>query len=244
MSRNARLKREAKQYQDMPTKPTNIIEYEAKKNQLTPLNESQRLAISSLKHDDVVLLGGSAGTGKTYLASRVAAQIYKANKNINQIIMTRPAVEVGKGLGFLPGELDEKYAPYMEPFEKGMMDEIGAGDFKNGLNKHFIPRPLQYMRGKTFDDCIMLLDEAQNTTIEEMKMFITRIGTNARMFITGDNSDAQNDLKVPENGLQWLIRQYRIQQKPYEIIEFKWYECVRSDVCKDQLSVIENEVMR
>ncbi len=204
MSRNSRLKREAKQYEDAPMKPDNVIDYEARKNSLEPLNESQRNFMSALKHDDVVIGAGKAGTGKTYISARIAAQIYMKNKNINQIIMTRPAVEVGKGLGFLPGELNEKYAPYMEPFQKGMVDEMGNKFFAD-LDKKFLPRPLQYMRGKTFDDSIMLLDEAQNTTIDEMKMFITRVGTNSRMFITGDDSDSQNDLRVPENGLQWLI---------------------------------------
>lgn len=243
MSRNSRLKREAKKQADCPEKTSDVIDFETRKRKLEPINESQRIYISSLKHDDIVIGGGVAGTGKTYLAARVAAQIYKTNKNIQYIVMTRPAVEVGKSLGYLPGELDEKYGPYMEPFEPGLTEELGA-KYKSDLNKKIFPRPLQYMRGKTFDDTIMLLDEAQNTTIEEMKMFITRIGTNSRMFITGDNTDGQNDLRVPENGLQWLIRQYRIQQKPYEIIEFTSQDCVRSELCRDQLDVIENEVPR
>lgn len=244
MSRNNRLKREAKQFQDAPMKPSNVIDYEARKNKLEALTTSQAIAIPALKHDNIVILGGKAGTGKTYLASRIAAEIFKTHKDIQKIIMTRPAVEVGRSLGFLKGTLDEKYAPYMEPFEPGMIDELGGKAIQDGLNSKFIPRPLQYMRGKTFDDSIMLLDEAQNTTIEEMKMFITRIGTNSRMFITGDNSDGQNDLHVAENGLQWLIRQFRLQQKPYEIVEFKTEDCIRSVECKDMLGVIENEIPR
>lgn len=238
MSKNARLKREAKRYSDCEHVPDNVLQYQARKKPLEPITENQRQYLSSLFHDTIVIGAGVAGTGKTYLSSRVAAKLLTESKIYKQIIMTRPNVEVGRSLGFLKGDLEEKYAPYMEPFEAGISDELGGARLQSGLGKTFKPQPLGYMRGKTFDNSIMLLDEAQNTTIEEMKMFITRIGQNTRMFITGDDSDGQNDLRVPENGLQWLIRQFRTQQMPYDIVTFRDDDCVRSEECKSMLKMI------
>lgn len=242
MSRNNRAKKEAKQYRDLPMvqKPLHVVEFEEKRNKLEPLNESQRQYISSLSHDEIVIGAGKAGTGKTYISSRVAAQHYRKNKNIKKLILTRPNVEVGRSMGFLPGELHEKYAPFLEPFEKGLKEELGL-KFDNDLHKNILPQPIAYMRGKTFDNAIILVDEAQNLTIDEMKVIITRIGTGSRLFITGDNTSAQDDLRVKENGLQWLIRQVRTQQKPIDIIEFTKEDCVRSELCLMMLDIIENE---
>lgn len=238
MSKNNRLKREVKKYADCDVKPTEVMEYERDQRRLTPLNETQRQYISSLSHDDFVIGAGAAGGGKTYIASRVAAQIYLKNKNIKKIIMTRPNVEVGQKMGYLPGEIDEKYAPYMVPFEKGLKEELGQ-KYSADLYKNLMPKPLAYMRGETFDDAVILLDEAQNTTITEMKMFITRIGTNSRVFITGDEN--QSDIRG-ENGLAWLMRQIVNQNLPYEMIRFTEKDCVRSGLCAAMLKMIENEV--
>lgn len=241
MSKNNRIKKEAKRYMDCDTKPNNVIEYEQQKKKLEPLNESQRQFISSLLHDNIVIGAGVAGTGKTYLSSRIAGNLYKQSKNIKHIILTRPNIEVGKGLGFLPGEIKEKYLPYLEPFQKGLQEELG-NKFNADLWKTILPQPLGYMRGKTFDNAIMCLDEAQNITIAEMKMFLTRVGTNSRIFITGDETNGQNDLKVEENGLQWLIRQIEKQQSNIDVIKFSQKDCVRSMLCKDMLKLIANEV--
>jgi phosphate starvation-inducible PhoH-like protein len=240
MSKNARLKREAKKFKDCETKPSNVIEYEQYKNRLTPLNESQRQFISSLSHDEMVIGAGAAGTGKTYIASRIAGQIYNKEKNCKRIILIRPNIEVGRSMGFLPGELEEKYAPYVTPFEKGLKEELGL-KYENDLYKNIVPSPIAYMRGHTYDNCVMLIDEAQNLTIEETKMILTRIGTGTRVFITGDHSKAQNDLKAKENGLQWLIRQIRTQGMGIEVVDFKSDDCVRSPLCKNMLKLIDNE---
>tara|TARA_B100000929_G_scaffold290599_1_gene284839 strand:+ start:19500 stop:20225 length:726 start_codon:yes stop_codon:yes gene_type:complete len=238
MSKNSRLKREAKKYTDCDMKPSNVAQFERKNKQLEAITPLQQDYISVLRHDEMVVGAGRAGTGKTYISSRVAAEFFRDHKFTERLILTRPNVEVGKGMGYLPGEISEKYAPYLEPFEKGLKDELGANKYNNDLYKNIIPTPLCYMRGKTFDNAIMLLDEAQNTTIEEMKMFLTRVGTNSKIFITGDESD-QNDLRVKENGLQWLIREARRQHTTIEIIQFGIKDCVRSPLCKDMLQLIE-----
>jgi phosphate starvation-inducible protein PhoH and related proteins len=217
------------------------IEYKpAASKKVEALTQAQGFHKSALIHDDLVIAIGSAGTGKTYLASAIAAELYLGNQ-VKRLILTRPNQEVGKSLGFLPGELDEKYAPYLEPFKKGLLDVLGSNKFKCDFKTKIQAKPLQYMRGETFDDAIMMLDEAQNTTVAEMKMFLTRVGINSKIFITGDIN--QNDLgsKV-ESGLTWLVRQIRQKQKRYEIIEYRKEDCVRSGLCKEILELVENEV--
>lgn len=238
MSKNNKIKREARKFLDCDMKPQTVIEFEQDKKKLNPLNESQRQYISALSHDDFVIGSGAAGTGKTYIAARVAAEIYAKNKNINNIILTRPNVEVGQKMGYLPGELHEKYAPYLVPFEKGLRDELG-NKYDSDLYRRILPKPLAYMRGETFDDAVILLDEGQNTTVAEMKMMLTRIGINSRVFITGD--EAQSDIKG-RNGLQWLMDQIVKQNLPYEMVQFTQKDCVRSPLCKMMLQLIENEV--
>lgn len=238
MSRNNKLKREAKKFRDCDIKPQTVLEFERNKNKLTPITETQRQYISSLSHDDLVIGCGAAGTGKTYISSRIAAQIYMQNKDIKQIILTRPNVEVGQKMGYLPGEISEKYAPYLVPFEKGLKEELGQ-KYDNDLYRKILPKPLAYMRGETFDNAVVLLDEAQNCTITELKMFLTRIGTNSCVFISGD--EKQSDIKG-KNGLQWFLEQIEKQNLPFEVVRFNENDCVRSPLCKSLLQMIENEV--
>lgn len=244
MSRNNRQKREAKkQGQDIvelsPIREENF-EYKPEATKpLEPLNARQATHKTALIHDDMVIAIGSAGTGKTYLASAVAADLYK-NRQYKNIIMTRPNVEVGRSLGYLPGDESEKYAPYLEPFKKGLIDRLGTTKFKCDFNRRILAKPLQFMRGETFDDSIMLLDEAQNTTVVEMKMFLTRAGINTKVFITGDVN--QTDLGSKETGLSWLIRQIEKRNSRFEIVRYTKEDCVRSGLCKEILDMIENEV--
>jgi len=237
MSKNNSLKREARKFRDCDFKPSNVIDYERQKYRLQPLNESQRQYISALSHDDFVVGAGAAGVGKTYIASRIAGQLYRDSKNIKRITMTRPNVEVGQKMGHLPGEIEDKYAPYIVPFEKGLKDELG-NKYYSDLHKGITAKPLAYMRGETFDDAVMLLDEAQNTTVTEMKMFLTRVGTNSRIFISGD--EGQSDIKGT-NGLQWLLHQVRSQGLNFEVVQFTKDDCVRSDLCLTLLTMIEGE---
>ena len=137
--------------------------------------------------NNIVTLGiGPAGTGKTYLAVACAVAAFR-EKSINRIILTRPAVEAGEKLGFLPGDLQNKVDPYLRPLYDALFDMLGAEAYQRYLERGNIEvAPLAYMRGRTLDDAFIILDEAQNTTPEQMKMFLTRIGFNSKAVITGD----------------------------------------------------------
>lgn len=245
MSRNNRQKRETRKEVAANQNVVYIVndnvgEYKSPaKEPIEALTQSQDFHFQALMHDDLVIAIGSAGTGKTYLASAVAAELFM-KKQYKKIIMSRPNVEVGRSLGYLPGDQDEKYAPYLEPFKKGLIDRLGSNKFKCDFKSRIIAKPLQYMRGETFDDSILLIDEAQNLSIVEMKMVLTRIGTNSKLFITGDVN--QTDLSCKESGLAWLVRQIRLRHLKYEVIEYSKSDCVRSGLCKEMLYLIEDEV--
>ena len=146
----------------------------------------QRHYVDDLKTHDIVFAIGPAGTGKTYLAVVMAILALK-EKSVRRIILTRPAVEAGEKLGFLPGDLQDKVDPYLRPLYDGLYDIIGSETAQKFLEKGVIEvAPLAYMRGRTLDDAFIILDEAQNTTIPQMKMFLTRIGFGSRAVITGD----------------------------------------------------------
>lgn len=146
----------------------------------------QKRYIELLKHNDVVFAVGPAGTGKTYLAV-VEAVLALKRKQVRRIILTRPAVEAGEKLGFLPGDLQDKVDPYLRPLYDSLYDILGSDNAQKLMEKGVIEvAPLAYMRGRTLDDAFIILDEAQNTTIPQMKMFLTRIGFGSRAVVTGD----------------------------------------------------------
>ena len=146
----------------------------------------QRSYIEAIRNNTVTLAIGPAGTGKTYLAVACAVTAFRA-KEVNRIILTRPAVEAGEKLGFLPGDLQNKVDPYLRPLYDALFDMLGAETYQNYLEKGNIEvAPLAYMRGRTLDDSFIILDEAQNTSREQMKMFLTRIGFGSKAVITGD----------------------------------------------------------
>ncbi len=156
------------------------------KDLITPKTIGQRDYYLSLKNNDVVFAIGPAGTGKTYLAVIFAVQALK-NNEVKRIILTRPAVEAGESLGFLPGDLKEKIDPYLRPLYDALYDMLGVEKTDRLIEKGIIEiAPLAYMRGRTLDDAYVILDEAQNTTNNQMKMFLTRLGFNSKMIITGD----------------------------------------------------------
>ncbi|WP_026906225.1 PhoH family protein [Paucisalibacillus globulus] len=161
----------------------------------------QKSYVSAIRKNDLVFGIGPAGTGKTYLAVVMAVQALK-NGQVKRIILTRPAVEAGESLGFLPGDLKEKVDPYLRPLYDGLNDVLGAEHTLRLLERETIEiAPLAYMRGRTLDDAFVILDEAQNTTPEQMKMFLTRLGFGSKMVITGDIT--QIDLpKGVKSGLQ------------------------------------------
>ncbi len=146
----------------------------------------QKRYVDAIKNNTVIFGVGPAGTGKTYLAVAMAVKAFKA-KEINRIILTRPAVEAGESLGFLPGDLQQKVDPYLRPLYDALFDMFGAEGFQKQMERGTIEvAPLAYMRGRTLDDSFIILDEAQNTTSEQMKMFLTRLGSNSKAVVTGD----------------------------------------------------------
>ena len=158
-----------------------------------------------LQKYDIVFGIGPAGTGKTYIAVAMAAQAFK-NKEIEKIILTRPAVEAGEKLGFLPGDLQEKVDPYLRPLYDALYDILGRENAMRLKEKEVIEViPLAYMRGRTFDNAFIILDEAQNTTKEQMKMFLTRLGFGSKVVVTGDIT--QTDLpKGKKSGLRQAMQ--------------------------------------
>ena len=146
----------------------------------------QKKYVEAIKKSIVTIAVGPAGTGKTYLAVALAASAYKA-KQVDKIILTRPAVEAGEKLGFLPGDLQEKVNPYLRPLYDGLQEMFGLESYQKLIERGAIEvAPLAYMRGRTLSNAFIILDEAQNTTREQMKMFLTRLGENSRMVVTGD----------------------------------------------------------
>lgn len=166
----------------------------------------QRDYVEAIKNNDLVFGIGPAGTGKTYLAVVLAVQALK-NGKVNKIILTRPAVEAGESLGFLPGDLKEKVDPYLRPLYDALHDILGAEQTVRLIERGTIEiAPLAYMRGRTLDDAFIILDEAQNTTLAQMKMFLTRLGFGSKMIITGD----QSQIDLPKGVESGLIQAERI----------------------------------
>jgi phosphate starvation-inducible PhoH-like protein len=163
-----------------------IVCYTHRGKIIKPKTIGQKQYISAIKRNDIVFAIGPAGTGKTYLAMAMAVTAFK-EKEVNRIILTRPAVEAGEKLGFLPGDLQDKVDPYFRPLYDALYDILGVDSFRRYMEKGLIEvAPLAYMRGRTLDDSFVILDEAQNTTSEQMKMFLTRLGFGSKAVVTGD----------------------------------------------------------
>ena len=172
---------------------------------ITPKSEGQRRYLAAIGEHDVVIGIGPAGTGKTYLAvARAVEALYK--KRVKRIILARPAVEAGENLGFLPGDLQEKVDPYLRPLYDALEDMMPADRVRRALEARTIEiAPLAYMRGRTLSDAFVILDEAQNATTAQMKMFLTRLGLNSKVVITGDKT--QIDLpRISDSGLLQVER--------------------------------------
>ncbi|MCL2202350.1 MAG: PhoH family protein [Defluviitaleaceae bacterium] len=151
-----------------------------------PKTVGQKKYIDLIRQNTITFAVGPAGTGKTYLAMAMAITAFRTGQ-VNRIILTRPAIEAGEKLGFLPGDLQQKVDPYLRPLYDALHDIMGAETFLRNLERHLIEvAPLAYMRGRTLDNSFIVLDEAQNTTPEQMKMFLTRLGNNSKAVITGD----------------------------------------------------------
>ena len=157
-----------------------------KRKSIVPKNINQKRYLKFIQKNDIVFGIGPAGTGKTYLAVAAALKLLQ-DKAVEKVILTRPAVEAGEALGFLPGDLQEKLLPYLRPLYDAMYDMIGPEETARLMERQIIEiAPLAYMRGRTLSNAFIILDEAQNTTMEQMMMFLTRLGENSRMIVTGD----------------------------------------------------------
>ncbi len=170
---------------DIP-KHDDVIIYGVNGKPISARNANQALLIKAFNDNDLTFALGPAGTGKTYVAIALAVRALK-NREVRKIILSRPAVEAGEKLGFLPGDMKDKIDPYLQPLYDALEDMIPAVKLKEYMESNVIQiAPLAFMRGRTLNDAIIVLDEAQNTTVHQIKMFLTRLGMNAKMIITGD----------------------------------------------------------
>lgn len=202
-----------------------------------PKTLGQTKYIEAIKSNTITLGIGPAGTGKTYLAVAMAVTAFRA-KEVNRIILTRPAVEAGEKLGFLPGDLQQKVDPYLRPLYDALFDMLGSESFQRHQEKGGIEvAPLAYMRGRTLDDSFIILDEAQNTTPEDMKMFLTRLGFNSKMIVTGDITQ----IDLPEGKKSGLIEAVRILKNIDDIatIRFTEKDVVRHRLVQDIIKAYE-----
>lgn len=218
------------------------IAFTANGRSLFPKTIGQKRYIESINNNDIVFGTGPAGTGKTYLAIALACQAFR-NKQFERIILTRPAVEAGESLGFLPGDLKEKVDPYLRPVYDALFEIIGGEQYQKYIEKGLIEiAPLAYMRGRTLDKSFIILDEAQNTTPEQMKMFLTRLGYSSKMVITGDLT--QTDLPSGKmSGLKNAIGLLR-HTKGIGIEELQKVDIVRHPLVRKVIEVYEQEALR
>lgn len=206
----------------------------SKKRIITPKSIAQRHYIDSMRTADMVLAIGPAGTGKTYLAMAMAIS-YLLEKKVQRIILTRPAVEAGERLGFLPGDLAEKVNPYLRPLYDALYDMVDMEKASALISKGLIEvAPLAFMRGRTLNDSFIILDEAQNTTSEQMKMFLTRLGFNSKAVVTGDITQ----IDLPTEKSSGLIEAERVLKKieAIRIVQFSQVDVVRHPLVADVIS--------
>lgn len=217
----------------------NSIAFTAAGRSLFPKTIGQKRYVESILNNDIVFGTGPAGTGKTYLAVALACQAFR-NKQYERIILTRPAVEAGESLGFLPGDLQEKVDPYLRPVYDALFEIIGGEKYLKYMEKGLIEiAPLAYMRGRTLDKSFIVLDEAQNTTPEQMKMFLTRLGYSSKMVITGDLT--QTDLpRGKMSGLKNAIHILR-NTKGIGIEELQKVDIVRHPLVRKVIEAYEKD---
>ena len=202
-----------------------------------PRTVGQKKYVDGIKNNTIVMGIGPAGTGKTDLAVAMAAKAFKAHE-VNKIILTRPAVEAGEKLGFLPGDLQDKVDPYLRPLYDALFEMFGADNFSKYMEKGIIEvAPLAYMRGRTLEGSFIILDEAQNTTSEQIKMFLTRLGNDSKMVITGDVTQ----IDLPDSKSSGLIEAMKVLRNVDDIYIHKFNEkdVVRHKLVQDIVKAYE-----
>ncbi len=203
---------------------------------ILPLTDRQAEYLEALGRSPQVIVLGPAGTGKTYIAGTRAADQLR-QRRISKVVITRPNVPSGRSLGFFPGTLEEKIAPWVAPLTEAMKERMGAGAFEIALKAGDIEIvPFEVMRGRTFKNCLVILDEAQNTTTNEIKMFLTRIGDDCQVIINGDVS--QTDLRET-SGLRTVIHLIKSRMMPIPVVEFTRADIVRSGICAEWVAAFE-----
>lgn len=209
----------------------------AKGKPIKPKTLGQKKYVEAIRKNTITFGVGPAGTGKTYLAVAMAVSAFRA-KEVNRIILTRPAVEAGEKLGFLPGDLQQKVDPYLRPLYDAMFDMLGAENFQKYHERGNIEvAPLAYMRGRTLDESFIILDEAQNTTKEQMKMFLTRLGFNSKMVVTGDITQ----IDLPDGKKSGLVEAVKILKNipDIETVRFNEKDVVRHRLVQDIIKAYE-----
>jgi len=204
---------------------------------IKPKTINQKKYVEAISKNTIVMGIGPAGTGKTYLAVAMAVKAFKAH-DVNKIILTRPAVEAGEKLGFLPGDMQDKVDPYLRPLYDALFDMFGAETFQKHMEKGSIEvAPLAYMRGRTLDDAFIILDEAQNTTCEQIKMFLTRLGFNSKIVVTGDITQ----IDLPDKNRSGLIEAMKVLRgiDDISIVKFSEKDVVRHKLVQEIIKAYE-----
>lgn len=222
-----------------PEDPASIIVFGNNGKTIRARTPNQRKLVDLAKMNDLLFATGPAGSGKTYTAIALAVKALR-NKEVKRIILSRPAVEAGESLGFLPGDMKEKVDPYLQPLYDALSDMIPPKKLTEYLETEIIQiAPLAYMRGRTLNDAFVILDEAQNTTKNQLKMFLTRMGINAKFVITGDMSQ----IDLPKRSDSGLIHAFKLLQgiRGIAFVEFDNNDIVRHRLVKDIVNAYNNE---
>ena len=202
-------------------------------------SSNQVKLVKAFDQHDLIFVTGPAGSGKTYTAIALAVRAFK-NKQVKRIILSRPAVEAGEKLGFLPGDMKEKIDPYLQPLYDALQDMIPAAKLQEMIELNIIQiAPLAFMRGRTLNDAVVILDEAQNTTKNQLKMFLTRMGVNAKFVITGDMSQ----IDLPKQSDSGLIHAFKLLHhiKGIAFVELDNRDIVRHRLVKEIVNAYNNE---